>query len=477
MVCETGKIAAKFFLAILTINISLSSWTYGRQMSFGEAWHLVKNESEALQASRASVEQASHERDSAKDMYWPQLNLSGSYIYLDDDVTLSSTELLDSMPAGAMLSQMLAELAVSMGVTPAQLAAGTTSTISEREIKSSSLTMLWPLYTGGRISAAQDIAAAGLREAQLQRELQLRDKFEELSKRYFGVVMAEQLVSTRKEVEASLQLHLEHASLLVKNGQIAEVERLQAEASFDKARVERIKSEQDLRIVRTALNSLLGAQDDVEPLTGLFVRHDMPELTASIDQTLQSFPGLAIFDTKEQMADGLAKVEEGKYFPEVAAVGTYNLYEEDSLASELMPDWFVGVNVSIPLLDRSGRGGKYRAAKSLQKKIESLRRQARQDISLLVEKTYREATQALAEYDGLGTSLRLAEDTVELRKKAFQQGLATSLDVIDASLYVASVKTQRSHAAYTSVTKLARLLALRGDVDEDVFDEKLTQGN
>jgi len=94
-----------------------------------------------------------------------------------------------------------------------------------------------------------------------------------------------------------------------------------------------------------------------------------------------------------------------------------------------------------------------------------------------VEKTYREATQALAEYDGLGTSLRLAEETVELRKKAFQQGLATSLDVIDASLYVASVKTQRSHAAYTSVTKLARLLALRGDVAEDVFDEKLTQGN
>ena len=72
----------------------------------------------------------------------------------------------------------------------------------------------------------------------------------------------------------------------------------------------------------------------------------MPELAVSIDRTLQSFPGLAIFDTKEQMADGLAKVEEGKYYPEVAAVGTYNLYEEDSLASELVPDWFVGVNVS-----------------------------------------------------------------------------------------------------------------------------------
>ena len=444
-------------------------------VTFGEAWQLVKSGSQALQASQAGIEQARNERDGTRDMYLPQINLTGSYLYLDDDVQLSAAQVLDSMPAGAALSQMLAGLAAGMGVSPAQLSAGTTSTISEREVKSSGVTMLWPLYTGGRITAAQGIAEAAVREAELQRELKVRDRFEELSRRYFGVVLAEQIVATRSEVEASLKMHLDHARLLVENGQIAEVERLQAEASFDKARVDRIKSEEDLGIAEAALVSLLGI-DSVETVSGLFVNRDIPSLQESLSRTLESFPGLEIFDTKKQMAEGLAKVEEGKYFPEVAALGSYSLYEEDSLASELMPDWFVGLSISLPLLDRSGRGGKYRAAQSLQKKIDALRRQAKQDIGLLVEKTHRDRTQAVAEYDGLGTSLQLARQTVELRTKAFQQGLATSLDVIDASLYVAAVKSQRSHAAYNSVTKLARLLALRGDVDENVFAEELIQG-
>ncbi len=457
---------------ILALSITCSSPLQAAPMSFGEAWHQVKTQSEAIRASQATVEQARHERQSKKDMYLPQISLTGSYLYLDDDIQLSSSELLDSMPAGSAIGQMLAGLAAENGISPAQFATGTTSTISERAIKSANISLLWPLFTGGRISAAQDIAAASLQEAELQMELKVRDRFEELSKRYFGVVMASQVVTTRREVEAALKVHLNHAELLVQNGQIAEVERLQAEASYDKSRIERIKSEEDLGISQAALNNLLNS-NDIQPITGLSIDQQIPTLQDSIDLALQTFPGLAIYDTKEQMATSLADAEKGKYFPEVAAVGNYNLYEEDSLASEVMPDWFVGINVSIPLLDRSGRYESYQAAKSLKIKIQSLRQQTRQDISLLVEKTYREIVQAKAEYEGLGTSLALAEKTVELRQKAFQQGLATSLDVIDASLYQASVKTQRSHAAYNSVTKLARLMALRGNTDETSFDNLL----
>lgn len=444
-------------------------------MSFGEAWHQVKTESEGIQASQAHVEQVRHERESKKDMYLPQINLTGSYLYLDDDIQLSGSDLFESMPAGSTIAQMLVALAAKNGISPAQFAAGTTSTISERNITTANLTMLWPLFTGGRISAAQDIAEASVKEAELQRDLKIRDRFEELSKRYFGVVMASQVVTTRQEVEAALKVHLTHAELLVQNGQIAEVERLQAEASYDKARIERIKSEEDLGIAEAALNNLLNT-DDVQPVTGLSIHRQIPTMQESIDLVLNTFPGLAIYDAKEQMATSLADVERGKYFPEVAALGNYNLYEEDSLASKLTPDWFVGVNISIPLIDRSGRYQKYQAAKSLKRRIESLRQQTRQDISLLVEKTYREIVQAHAEHEGLSTSLALAEKTVELRQKAFQQGLATSLDVIDASLYLASVKTQRSHAAYNSVTKLARLMALRGNTDETTFDTLLMKG-
>ncbi len=448
----------------------------GAEVSFGEAWNLVRTRDGDIRASQAGIEQARHERESKKDMYLPQINLTGNYLYLDDEVQLGASELLDSMPAGAALSQVLAQFAAGMGYTPDQFIAGTTSTLSDREIKSSNLTMIWPLFTGGRISAAQDAAEAAVREAELLRDLKVRNRFEELSKRYFGLVMEEQLLAVRREVEMSLKLHLDHANLLVENGQIAEVERLQAEVSFDKARVERIKAEEDFEIVQAALNSLLGESEDVQLLTGLFIRKEIPTLEESVKKTLETFPGLALYDSKKKMAAALAQAEKGKYYPEVVAMGNYSLYKEDSLAAELIPEWVVGISVNVPLVDRSGRLEKYRAAQSLEKKIDALRSQAGRDIRLLVEKTYREIVQALAEYNGLGTSQELAQKTVELRQKAFNQGLATSLDVIDASLYVASVKTQRFHAAYNSVTKLAKLLALRGDTSEDCFDRLLMEG-
>ncbi|MEH6532975.1 MAG: TolC family protein, partial [Photobacterium frigidiphilum] len=83
----------------------------------------------------------------------------------------------------------------------------------------------------------------------------------------------------------------------------------------------------------------------------------------------------------------------------------------------------------------------------------------------LVEKTYREANQSLEEYNGLKSSLALAEENVRLREKAFSQGLSTSLDVVDAEMYLAGVKTQRLAAAYQYVISLSRLLAVSGEMN------------
>ena len=436
-----------------------------RDFDFSGAWRQLTQKSNSLRAEQANIDQAAHKQDAAKDLYLPQVNLSAGYLYLDDKIQLSPDDILDSIPAGSMLEGQFGSLGQAMGLSAEALQHGFTSTISDREIKSSSLSLLWPIYTGGRITATQDLAKASVSEARKHRDLKLYAQFQELCRRYFGVVMLRQLLDTRTEVENSLKIHLQHAQLMVENGQIAEVEKLQAEASHDKAKVDRKKAASNLRIAQAALTRLLQEKALVEPTSPLFINRKLPDLDTFIDKTLADYPALAIFEAKKQMANNLAALEEGKYYPEVALLGNYNLYEEDSLASEMIPDWFVGLAVKVPILDRSGRGGKRLAARSLITKVEALQKQVREDLSILVEKTYRLTKQAIAEYDGLASSLKLAEKTLELREKAFDQGLATSLDVVDARLYVAGVKNRRSHAAYTYVTRLAELLTISGELD------------
>ncbi len=444
-------------VALLAIAPSI----YASPIAFSDAWHTVVTKNDGLAAKRANVEQAEHMQDAASDLYLPTVTVGANYTRLDQDVKLSPSDLFGSMPAsdseiGKVINNIVKDSALNSAFT---------STIANRDVLTSSVRAIWPIFTGGRISAAQDIAQGKTQEAKYMLAMMQQAKFEDLSRFYFGVVLAEKVVETRKEVEAGLKRHYEDAVKLQQQGQIAKVERLQAESAYDKAKVDTQKSVRDLEIAQVALTKLLQQSSTTVPTTKLFINSSLPPMSSFINKTLASYPGLHILDAKRKQADGLIDVEKGKYYPEVYLYGDYNLYESDSLAAKMAPDWAVGIGVSVPLIDSSGRSGKVKAAHSMVTQVNHLRAQAEQDLSVLVEKTYREANQALEEYNGLKSSLALAKENIRLREKAFSQGLSTSLDVVDAELYLSAVKTQRLAAAYQYVMCLTRLLAISGEMN------------
>ncbi|PSU96692.1 hypothetical protein C0W80_16645 [Photobacterium leiognathi subsp. mandapamensis] len=444
-------------IALLAIAPSI----YASPIAFSDAWHTVVTKNDGLAAKRANVEQAEHMQDAASDLYLPTVTVGANYTRLDQDVKLSPSDLFGSMPAsdseiGKVINNIVKDSALNSAFT---------STIANRDVLTSSVRAIWPIFTGGRISAAQDIAQGKTQEAKYMLAMMQQAKFEDLSRFYFGVVLAEKVVETRKEVEAGLKRHYEDAVKLQQQGQIAKVERLQAESAYDKAKVDTQKSVRDLEIAQVALTKLLQQSSTTVPTTKLFINSSLPPMSSFINKTLASYPGLHILDAKRKQADGLIDVEKGKYYPEVYLYGDYNLYESDSLAAKMAPDWAVGIGVSVPLIDSSGRSGKVKAAHSMVTQVNHLRAQAEQDLSVLVEKTYREANQALEEYNGLKSSLALAKENIRLREKAFSQGLSTSLDVVDAELYLSAVKTQRLAAAYQYVMCLTRLLAISGEMN------------
>ena len=112
-----------------------------------------------------------------------------------------------------------------------------------------------------------------------------------------------------------------------------------------------------------------------------------------------------------------------------------------------------------------GRSDHVQAAKSAVAQVKFLKAQAKQDLSVLVQKTYLEAQQAQEEVQGLASSIQLAEENLKLREKAFTQGLSTSTDVVDAQLYIASVQTQKAAASFNYLISLSKLLALSNEMN------------
>lgn len=430
------------------------------ELTFSEAWQLLQQNNNGLAASRANKEESVFMQEAARDLYYPKIDINGGYSRLDKDVTLAPSQLFDSMPAGGVLQNFLNGLGGLGGLSPAQLDEGLTSEIIRQDVVTASLSAVWPIYAGGRINAAQDIAAGQFMEADYLLRIKRQTLFEQLSKVYFGVVLARQVLQTHSDAEQGLLKHLQHAKKLEEQGQIARVERLKAEASHERAKVEQHKAQRNLEIAQLALNRLLQAKLDARPSNKLFINSKMPKLADINSATLDNHPGLGVLEARRLQVQGLIDVKEGEYWPEAFLFGNYVMYQQDTLADELAPDWVVGVGVSVPLSSRSGRSGKLSVAKSTLTKIDYLKAQAIRDLSLLVEKTWREAQTAREEYNGLAISLELAHENIRMREQAFAQGLSTSLEVVDAELFLVSVQTQRQVAAYQYVVSLARMLAL-----------------
>ncbi|EKF9400223.1 TolC family protein [Vibrio cholerae] len=448
-------------LSLAICSMLLMPIAHAAPLSFQEAWDLLQQQNNSLAAQRANVERYAHLKDATQNLNLPSVSVGANFTRLDQDVTLSGKQIVDS--AGGIDPNLIASLSPSLLPLVTHLGAAK-STITERDIFTSSIRAIWPIFTGGRITAAQDAAAGKEEEAQSQLAMEIQARYEDLAKYYFSVVLAKEVLATRIAVEEGLTQHRDNALKLEQQGQIAHVERLQADASLDKAKVERKKAQKTLDIAQSALTQILGATETVEPSGMLFINTSLPPMHAFIEQTLNTYPGLSLLDAKEKQASSLIKAEQGKYYPEVYLYGDYSLHEDDSLASQMKPDWLVGVGVNIPLIENSGRSEQFKAANSAVNQVRYLKAQAKQDLSVLVEKTYLEAEQALEEVTGLNSSLNLAQENLRLRQKAFSQGLSTSVDVVDAELYLASIRTQQSLASFNYLISLNKLLALSSEM-------------
>ncbi|MCG3728479.1 TolC family protein [Vibrio cincinnatiensis] len=437
-------------LTLLMCSLLGISSVSAAPISFQQAWEILQQSNHSLAAERANVEHYQYMQDSTFNLNLPSVTVSANYIRLDQDVTLSLKQIEKSSNASLGALNKLGSL---------------TSTMTERDIFSSSIRAVWPIFTGGRITAAQTAAEGKKEEAQSQLAMVIQARYEDLAKYYYSVVLAKEVLNTRIAVEQGLTQHRDNALKLEKQGQIALVERLQAEASLDKAMIDRKKAEKDLDIAQSALTQILNQDQSVEPSGQLFINQNLPPLSAFVEQTLSTYPGLELLSAKEKQANSLIKAEKGKYYPEVYAFGNYSLYDDDSLVSQMKPDWMVGVGVSIPLIENTGRSHQVKAANSTVSQVRFLRAQAEQDLTVLVEKTYKEAEQALEEVQGLDSSLTLAQENLLLRQKAFNQGLATSLDVVDAELYLASIRTQQAVAGFNYLISLSKLLALSSEMN------------
>ncbi|HPV57313.1 MAG TPA: TolC family protein, partial [Tenuifilaceae bacterium] len=420
--------------------------------------NLLLQQNPDIKVANQALMQNEYERKSARGLYMPQVGLSATFGIQNQPATLDLSPIGDALSGIYSLSAAQTQLIGNLhGITNTEAytlllnktmegiaeikAAEWEKTLVEDKLGNVSANLTWPIFTGGKIYAANSAAKAKENENKEKVRMVSNSQITSLVQRYYGLILAVEVANVRMQVSQGMLEHLNNARKMEKNGLSPEAERLHAEVAYAEAQRELKKAQKDVELMQTALKSVLNVNQPVKPTTQLFISENILTLDDYIVRAKQQNPVFGQLDQKKIQADQAIRKERSAYLPDVAIMGSYELYGYQM--PEFMPEWYVGVGLKVNIFDGLAKNNKVQAAKVQRSQVETYQEKAQLDITTGITKVYQQMLQAKEQYESSLVSLKFAQEYVPVRQKAFNEGFATSTEVVDANMNLSKVKVEQ----------------------------------
>ena len=403
----------------------------------------LDSSSHVLEAARLELAQAQAELEQARGRRLPTVGLEGRVTRLDSPLDVGLGDVLPGL--GALLPP---------GLAPDRFE------IQSEQFYNLAVQARMPIYTGGRISAGIAAGEAGARAGEAAVEAARAQLHELLVQRYFGLALAQEAVEVRSATVEGLSRHLDDALRLEEEGLIARAERLRANVALAEAQRDLRTAEEQRTLAGAALAALLVLPDVPQPSTPIPPAPATPSLPELIEQAQQVNPTLAELRSRQAQAEAAVRAERGGFMPTLGAFGRRELYTGD--LTLLDPDWAVGLVAEWTLFDGFQRRARVDQAAARSDRVAALRADAERQIELLVRQRHEQLVAALARLDSFSATRELADESLRAQQLAFEEGLASSLDVIDAELALSRVRLGELDARLQAWSALAGLYAASG---------------
>jgi outer membrane protein TolC len=419
--------------------------SFGDALSFDDAVKLLRGRNESLMAADDDIDQREAEQSAARGLPLPKAELDLKYTVLDEAVR------------------------IGMGLTPLVVQKTDKDTPDHSLFKiqmqkpafaKGEIKVTQALYAGGKIRAAGKAAEDRTADAVAQKDVTEHALVTELAQRYFGLCLAQRNQQVQGLKLDTMKQQDYRAKRLMEEGIIARVEFLNAEVALANAQTELEGAHRDCAIVLEGLTNIIAYAGPVEPSTPLFILRDVEAREVFQEFVTSEHPILKMLAAKRDLAHQGTRVEEAAEKPLVYLFGMHELVPWDLSMQD--PRWAAGVGVQYTLFDGWQSRGKIASAKAVEQKVEHLSQKARRDLKSLVVKRYEEMLKAREQFDSFDTTLELTGENLRVRTRAFEEGMATSLEVVDATLSHARAQLGRFKAAFDFDYALFQLLEASG---------------
>lgn len=453
----------KLFLCALWFPAFLYGQDGELSLTLEQSATLMNKGNRTLRIADKAVDMARSERQKMNAFWYPSLNASGAYVHLSNDIEVKESLKQFTDPAKDFVHTILPDDQFISSILDKIGTHSLAFPLLEKNLTTVDASISWPLFTGGKRIYATRIGNRMVDLAQIAKEETSATLQSELVETYYALRLAQKVTEVREQTFNGLQRHYCNALKLEANGMINKAERLFAQVSMDEAKRELESARKEQKVAQNALKVLLEVEDitSIHPSSPLFMNHDLPGELYFRNLVGMNNYMVSKLRLQEVMADNQLKISKSAYMPTVAVFGKQTLYA-DNLPRNLMPRTLIGVGFTWNIFDGLNREATVRQQRLAKQTLQLGREKARNDLEVLVDKLYSEIQNAQDDVAALNTTISMSRELVRIRKKSFQEGMATSMDVIDAETMLSKVQIAFLLAYYKYDVALASLLTTCG---------------
>ncbi|MBO7105419.1 MAG: TolC family protein [Fibrobacter sp.] len=482
-----------------TFSVFVSVAAVAAPLSLQDALNMAKSGNSQIKAEKAKVEMAESGKNEARSRFMPTVTLSAGVTKINDPININLNEIRSGIisvhgaeayqeyyktgydaayqraTGAGMPEDMAIPISKGVGDSVGMLAKMKTESALDSALPdfkkkvqddvffNARLSVVWPIFTGLKIYSAYDAAKENVNARKAEFDMAQNAILMDVATRYFSLRLAEELTLLRETTKRNLEGHLERSKKLEEGGQISKAERLRAEVALAEAQNALEDAMRDQTLARLALASLLHTDTSITATTPV----ESPEEYRSIEElkamAREKHPGLRQLRTERKRSKAAVSAARADYFPTVALFGYKELYTKD--LTMLEPEWAVGAKAQWDLFKGGETHSKVSSAKALDRSLASMEEQTLDNINLLVEKRWREMEHAKSRLVSLQKTRELADEALRSQNKAYEAGLATGLDVVDAELALSRLQVADLKAHYDAVIAWLGLLESCGEVE------------
>jgi len=330
-----------------------------------------------------------------------------------------------------------------------------------------------PIYMGGKIRHTYQLAQHGKQMMQAKTRISQAEVLLQTDERYWKVISTKEKVALARDYLKRIDTLLTDLKNLHQEGIITHNKVMKVQVKKNQIELKLMKAQNGLKLARMALNQSIGMPLD----TVIHLADSLGRVTELTNPAIYRNRAMKERPELEALKQGIEMVQSGKeimksrYLPNVGFMANYTVSNPNpwnGFEREFGGDINLGVFVNIPIYNWGERKHTIQAVEH--KKHASMKKleQTRELVSMEVKKSIFNYKEAVKKVEMTRSSLEQAKENLELTRNNFDEGMATTADVLEAqSMW------QESYADYIEATtdyriEQTRLLKASGQLMNQV---------